>query len=61
MGFDVTGATRLNLNAGDTIQVAPMDIGRNYPTIGKLFGLDKGEIVVQITTASGGILNARFL
>ncbi|TFK43570.1 hypothetical protein BDQ12DRAFT_731573 [Crucibulum laeve] len=53
VGFDVVEAERLGLKAGDQIQVAPDDTGRNYPTVGKLVALNKEEVVIEVYGSKG--------
>jgi len=53
VGFDEVEASRLGLKVGDAVQVAPEDTGRNYPTIGKLVGLNREELVLEVKGLKG--------
>jgi len=53
VGFDLTEGSRLGLSVGDAVQIAPTDTGRNYPTLGKLVGLNREESVIEIPTTAG--------
>ncbi|KAF8897500.1 hypothetical protein BD779DRAFT_382010 [Infundibulicybe gibba] len=59
VGFDTLEATRLTLKAGEMIQVYPDDTGRNYPTVGKLVGINKEEFVLEVQ-AKQGLLRCHF-
>ncbi|KAF7332168.1 Glutathione S-transferase [Mycena kentingensis (nom. inval.)] len=59
VGMNEREASRLGLKAGAQVSVTPADSGRNYPTVGKLVGLNHEELVIEIN-APGGILRAHF-
>lgn len=53
VGFDVTESSLLRLKKGSMVKVSPADFGRNYPTIGKLVGLDREEVVLEVQGSQG--------
>jgi glutathione S-transferase len=59
VGFDTTEASRLGFAIGDTVQVAPEDTGRNYPTVGKLVALNREEITLEVQ-GSKGLIRCHF-
>jgi hypothetical protein len=60
VGFDNTEASRLGISVGDTVQIAPEDTGRAYPTSGKLVALNRQEFILEVTAPQGGILRCHF-
>ncbi|KAH9483070.1 hypothetical protein JR316_0005170 [Psilocybe cubensis] len=59
VGFDATEASRLCVSLEDTVQVAPEDTGRNFPTIGKLVALSREEITLEVK-GSAGLVRCHF-
>lgn len=59
VGFDKTEASRLGVSAGDTVQIAPEDTGRNYPTTGKLVALNREEFILEVS-ATQGLIRCHF-
>ncbi|KLO18059.1 hypothetical protein SCHPADRAFT_867167 [Schizopora paradoxa] len=47
--FDKDEAARLHVNLGDIVSIVPEDNAKNYPTVGKLIGLDREEFVVELS------------
>ena len=58
--FDSDEASRLKLNQGDIVSVVPVDNARNYPTVGKLIGLDREEFVLQVSGKAVKSLRCHF-
>ncbi|KAG7449324.1 uncharacterized protein BT62DRAFT_945497, partial [Guyanagaster necrorhizus] len=59
VGFDAADGARLGFQPGDLISIAPDDTGRNFPTIGKLVGLNSEELVIE-TEGKFGIIRCHF-
>ncbi|KAH9483057.1 hypothetical protein JR316_0005157 [Psilocybe cubensis] len=59
VGFDTIEATRLGVGLGDTVQVAPDDYGKDYPTNGKLVALSRSELTLEVQ-GSEGLLRCHF-
>ncbi|PPQ72196.1 hypothetical protein CVT26_006927 [Gymnopilus dilepis] len=59
VGFDVRDASRLGFAVGDTVQVAPVDTGKNKPTTGKLVALSREQIVLEVR-GSKGLIRCHF-
>ena len=53
VGFDAIEASRLRVDQGCLVKVAPEDTGRNFPTTGKLIGLNREEVVVEVQGSQG--------
>ncbi|KAF9462605.1 hypothetical protein BDZ94DRAFT_1260819 [Collybia nuda] len=53
VGFDNAEAERIGLKLGAIAQVFPDDTGRNYPTFGKLVGLNMDEAVFEVQGPQG--------
>ncbi|KJA30040.1 hypothetical protein HYPSUDRAFT_32093 [Hypholoma sublateritium FD-334 SS-4] len=53
VGFDEREASRLGVSAGDTVQIAPEDTGRNYPTTGTLVALNREEFILEVSAPQG--------
>ncbi|PFH46162.1 hypothetical protein AMATHDRAFT_8132 [Amanita thiersii Skay4041] len=53
VGFDSLEASRLGVRENDIVSVAPVDTGRNYPTVGNLVALGKRELVVEVKGSHG--------
>lgn len=80
VGFDTLEATRLGLEAGSTVAIAPDDtgtytshimlnssplimasLGKTYPTIGKLVGLNHEEFVIETKgSESSAVIRCHF-
>ncbi|EJD01143.1 uncharacterized protein FOMMEDRAFT_110715 [Fomitiporia mediterranea MF3/22] len=58
--FDDDEGRLLGLKLGDKVQVIPDDNARNYPTIGKLIGLTREEIVLQLSGTGVPSLRCHF-
>ncbi|KAG5646610.1 hypothetical protein DXG03_002914 [Asterophora parasitica] len=59
VGFNVPEAARLSLKLNDQVQIAPDDTGRDYPTVGKLVGISRDEVVIEVQ-GSKGLLRCHF-
>ncbi|KZV98115.1 hypothetical protein EXIGLDRAFT_641688 [Exidia glandulosa HHB12029] len=59
IGFDETEAKRLSLTRGMHVDVTPSDTAK-VPTSGKLVGLNRREIVVQVESSKGATLAVHF-
>ncbi|KAG6817457.1 hypothetical protein H0H87_008625 [Tephrocybe sp. NHM501043] len=59
VGFDAQEANRLGFKLYDRVQVAPDDTGKNFPTVGKLIGLNKEQVVIEVQ-GSKGLLRCHF-
>ncbi|KAF8076344.1 hypothetical protein FPV67DRAFT_1471382 [Lyophyllum atratum] len=59
VGFDAQAAARLGFKLYDRVQIAPDDTGRNYPTVGKLVGMNREEVVIEVQ-APKGLLRCHF-
>ncbi|KZT38367.1 hypothetical protein SISSUDRAFT_1021659 [Sistotremastrum suecicum HHB10207 ss-3] len=57
--WDATEADRLKVKVGDTVAVTPDDTGSTHPTAGKLIGLDREEVVLEVRNARG-VLRVHF-
>ncbi|KAI5124958.1 hypothetical protein M0805_007385 [Coniferiporia weirii] len=58
--FDEDEASRLNLQLGSLVSVTPDDNATNYPTIGKLVGLSREEVVLQVGGTAAPSLRCHF-
>jgi len=58
--FDADEASRLNVKFGDIVSVVPEDNAKNYPTIGKLIGLDREEFVLELSGKAVKSLRCHF-
>ncbi|KAG6854755.1 hypothetical protein C0991_001182 [Blastosporella zonata] len=59
VGFDAQEASRLGFKLYDQVQIAPDDSGKNFPTIGKLVGLNREQVVIEVK-GSKGLLRCHF-
>ncbi|THH11719.1 hypothetical protein EW145_g458 [Phellinidium pouzarii] len=60
IGFDEEEAGRLGLQHGLLVSVAPDDNATNYPTIGKLTGLNREEFILEVSGTAVSSLRCHF-
>ncbi|KAG6873303.1 hypothetical protein C0995_000456 [Termitomyces sp. Mi166 len=53
VGFDGQEAAHLGLKLNDYVQIAPDDTGKKFPTVGKLAGFNKEEVVIEVQGLKG--------
>jgi len=58
--FNEIEATRLGLKIGSVVSVIPADSGRSHATVGRIIGLNREEVVVEVEGASRGPVRCHF-
>jgi len=58
--FDIDEASRLKVKLGDVVSIVPEDNAKNYPTIGKLIGLDRQEFILELSGKAVKSLRCHF-
>lgn len=59
-GFDSVEADRLGVKLGQTVSVAPNDTGKTHSTSGKLLGLNREELVIEVKGSSESPVHCHF-
>ncbi|KAG6829802.1 hypothetical protein H0H87_010143 [Tephrocybe sp. NHM501043] len=59
VGFDAQEAARLGFKFDDRVQVAPEATGKNFPTVGRLVGWSREQVVIEVK-GEKGLLRCHF-